>query len=719
MKRALFATLLIVGCGGTTAAPTSNPMPETETPTVETPSISLDALNQAARAGAVTEDLHGVSVSDPYRGLEEDNAATDTWVDAQNAATEGYFTTNARDGRRERLQELLSIGFYAGVARAGGRTFIEKREGEIDHAILYVIDGPDAEPRELINPNTMDERTALDFFIPSPSGEYLAYGLSQNGDERSTTHVLDVATGENLTEAIPHTKWTALDWRHDEAGFYYTRYPSEGEADYDAEAEDTYNRHLFYHELGTDHANDPLIFRAPDPTDFVSGEVSEDGRYLLIGTFRGWSASDMRWLDLEAGGEPTPLVVGEDSVWWGGFHEGRLLIYTNADAPLGRVLSVANEDAGDRAAWQEIVPEGQSKLEAFYPIGDLLVIPYVENVSSRVRVFGLDGTEHEDLALPLEIGSVGSIASEPGSTVLTYQYTSYFFPPALFETDLVTRETHQIDAIEADVDTSAYEVTRATVESPDGTPINVFIAHRTDMVRDGNQPVLLNGYGGFNVSLTPGFARSTLYWLEQGGVFAVANIRGGGEFGEEWHQAGMLGEKANVFEDFEAVIRWLGGESGISNSDRIAITGGSNGGLLMGAMLTRCPDAFRATVTSVGLYDMVRYTLFPPAEIWVSEYGDPEVAEDFNWLHAYSPYHNVEAGTEFPATLMLTADSDSRVSWQHSTKFAAALQEANTGDHPILFLMKQDQGHGAGTSLSDTVDAYVQRYTFIETELGL
>ena len=714
MRRLLCLPLVIAACGGSTPAP--EPMPEPP----PAPVSELDALNLAAQAGAVTDELHGVSVVDLYRSLEEEGPETDAWVDAQNARTADYFESNARDGRRDRLQELLSIGYYGDIARAGGRTFVQKREGEIDHAILYVIDGPDVEPRELINPNTLGERIALDFFHPSPDGTFLAYGLSENGDERSTTYVLNVETGVDLGEAIPHTKWTSLQWRYDEEGFYYTRYPMEGEEDYDAEAEDTYNRHLFYHELGTDHADDPLVFRAPAPTDFVGGEVSEDGETLLIGVFRGWSSSDIFLLDLtDEDAEPQTLVSGEDSVWWGGFHEESLLIYTNSEAPLGRILAVPIADALDHDAWVEIVPEGESKLDSFHPVGDLLVVPYVENVASRLRIYGLDGSERGDVELPLEIGSAGSLAVERGSTVLTYQYTSFFFPPALFETDLVTGQTTEIDRIEADIDTSAYSVTRETVTSPDGTPINVFVVHRTDMERDGNQPVLLNGYGGFNVSLTPGFARNTLYWLEQGGVYAVANIRGGGEFGEDWHQAGMLGNKQNVFDDFEAVIRWLGGESGISNPDRIAINGGSNGGLLMGAMLTQCPEAFRATVTSVGLYDMVRYTLFPPAEIWIAEYGDPEEAEDFAWLHAYSPYHNVEDGTEFPAALVLTADSDTRVSWQHSTKFAAALQDANSGDREILFLMKRDQGHGAGTGLSDTVDEYVQRYTFIETELGL
>lgn len=702
-------SLVVAACGGARTAddpgatpePQPNDMSSSEVPTPET-------------------------APDPFRWLELDSPETQAWIDAQNAATEAWMAARQDPTRRERLGELLRIGSYGGVARAGGLTFVEKREGDAEQAVLFVMPDGAEEPRVLLDPNALGERVALDWFYPSPRGTYLAYGLSRNGDERSTLRVLEVATGEDTGVEIPHTKWVALDWLPDESGFFYTRYPwaeavgGTPESGDPAVAPDTYDRHLYRHLLGTDPARDPLVMRAPTPTDFLSGEVSEDGRWLLIGNFRGWSASDMYLLALdEPDAAPQPLVVGEDAIWMGTFHRGYLYVQTNADAPLGRILRVPIASASDRSAWIEVVPEGEGKLEGFAPVGDWLVTGSVENVSSVLRTYALDGSMPRTIDLPQPVGSAGSLAADPDEDRFVYAFDSFFHPPSLYAVDLQTGWSVLLDQVEAEVDTSAFTVSRVSVASEDGTPINVFYAHRADMPLDGAQPVLLTGYGGFDVSLTPGFARNAIYWLERGGVYAVANIRGGGEFGETWHQAGMLGNKQNVFDDFEAVIRWFGGDSGISSPDRIAITGGSNGGLLMGAMLTQCPDAFAAAVSSVGLYDMARYHLFPPAEIWIPEYGDPDEPEHMAWLLAYSPYHNVRPGVSYPATLILTADSDTRVSWQHSTKFAAALQHAHSGARPILFWMQRGQGHGAGTGLSDLVDEYVERYTFIESELDV
>jgi prolyl oligopeptidase len=342
-------------------------------------------------------------------------------------------------------------------------------------------------------------------------------------------------------------------------------------------------------------------------------------------------------------------------------------------------------------------------------------VRYVEGLAARVALYDLTGHHEGDIPLPTR-GSVGTLELSLDGRRLAFTFDSYFHPPTLYgfeEGALVV-----LDRVAADIDTDAYRLTQVEVPSVDGTPINVFLVHRRDLVHDGTQPVLLSGYGGFSYAMLPGFSRNVLYWLERGGVYAVANIRGGGEYGEEWHQAGMLHNKPNTFADFEAVIRWLG-TSGLSAPERIAIIGASNGGLLMGAMLTRCPEAFRAAVASVGLYDMVRFTEFPPAEIWMGEYGNPAEPADFQVLLGYSPYHNVVEGTAYPAVFVDTADQDTRVSWRHSTKFAARLQEATTGSAPILFYMLREQGHGAGTGMSDTVRQYVRYYTFIETELGV
>lgn len=702
------AIALLVSCGGSPVTPHEMPPP---------PTPNWSAINEPLLAGAVTDTMHGVAVADPYRALEDDSDATWAWVDAQNELTDAYLRRNDRPGRAERIEQLLSIGFMSGVEQAGGDVFFIKREGDAEQGSLFVSEqGTDA-PRVLVNPNLEGEKVAIDWVFVSPRGTYVAYGLSQNGDERSTLHVVEVASGARLDEAIAHTKWTSLAWLQDESGFYYTRYPVEGEADYDGESEDTYNRHLFFHSLGADAAADPLVMRAPEPTDHLWVQVSDDDGWVSVTNWRSWSATDL-WLIERAGdGSPVTISQGGDSVIYGNVRNGQLLLYWNEGHPLGRMLTASLDSLTDPAAWQELVPEGTGTIEDVYLTADRIVIHSVEDVTSKLRQYDYEGNDLGDIALPMR-GSVRAVAADLTTNDVVFTFDSFFQPPTLYRYSPEVAGLIVLDQVQTDVDVSNYELDQVIVESQDGTPVNVYLVHRADMVPDGNQPVLLNGYGGFKSSMMPGFQRNVLYWLEQGGVFAVANIRGGGEYGEEWHRDGMLENKHHVFEDFEAVIRWLT-TSGLSNPDRIALIGGSNGGLLMGAMMTRCPDAFRAAVSSVGLYDMVRFTEFPPAEIWIGEYGDPADADAFAYLHDYSPYHQVEDGTPYPAILIETADQDSRVSWRHSTKFAALLQDATNGPNPIVFYMSRDEGHGAGSGRTDIVDRYVRYYTFIETELDV
>jgi len=721
---------LSVGCGGGSPAPHTEPSPPSR-PTAE-PEEGDDSmiarLNEAARENGVVETLHGVEVADPYRSLEEDTPETREWIDAQTERTASLLEEWRRPGSRDRLDELLSIGVIGGPAVGGERVFYTKREGDREQPALYVAEDGTPSDEPLVDPLGFGERAALDWYYPSPDGRYVAFGISESGDERSTLHVIDVASGERLDDRIEHTKWSNVEWLHDETGFYYTRYPREGEPDYDPEAQDTYFPRVFFHELGTDPDDDPLVFSGEEGTDFPGVTVSDDDRWLVINVFKGWSESDVYLFDRGArprGRIPAPtgereattVIEGEEALTVGRVHDGRLYLHTNLDAPRYRIATVRPSRAGDRDAWTDVVPEGDAPIEGWNVVGGRLAIHYLDDVRSRVRLFRLDGRESGEVELPT-LGSVDGLDGRPTGRRLVFAFSSYLHPPSLLSYDLRSEELSTVDAVETDTDFDRFELARVRVESADGTEIPVTLVHGAEMERDGERPVLLYGYGGFNVSLLPSFTRNALYWIERGGVYAVANLRGGGELGEEWHQAGNLGDKENVFEDFEAVIRWLS-ESDITRPGRIAITGGSNGGLLMGAMITRCPDAFRAAASYVGLYDMVRYHEFPPAELWVSEYGSAEDPEQLQWLLAYSPYHQVRRGTEYPAVLIETADHDTRVYWGHSTKFAARLQEANTSEHPILFYMVREVGHGAGTRRTDLVDRYVRHFTFLEHELGL
>jgi len=721
-------TVTSAACGATAAPPPPRPSPPPPARGPETEQEMLSRINREARAGSVTETLHGVEVIDPYRSLEQDSPGTRAWMDAQTARTQRAFDGWARPGARERLDELLSIGVISDVRIAGDRIFFQKRDGDREQPALYFAEGGQLVSQPLVDPLEHGERAALDWYFPSPDGRHVAFGISQNGDEQSTLHVIAVDDRRVLDDAIAHTKWAGVEWLHGEPAFYYTRYPREGEPNWDDEHEDTYFPRVFFHRLGTDAANDSLVYGSDRGTDFPSMSVSADDRWLVINVFRGWSASDVFLLDrgarprgrVEVPGEGhslVPVVAGRDHLTQGRVYRGTLYLQTNEDAPKYRIATVAPAHAADRTAWRDVIPQGDSAIEGWTLVGGRIAVHYIDDVRSRVSLYRLDGRPAGEVELPTP-GSVDGLDGQPDGQRLVFSFSSYLYPPSLFSFDVGASELTRIDQVQTDLDLSRFALDRVRVPSADGTEIPVTIVRAADMERDGNRPVLVMGYGGFNVSLLPSFTRNALYWIERGGVYAVPNLRGGGEFGEDWHRAGNLANKVKVFEDFEAVVRWLG-TGGISRPERIAITGGSNGGLLVGAALTRFPDAFGAATSYVGLYDMLRFHRFPPAELWVSEYGTAENDEQFAWLHGYSPYHRVVDGVSYPSTLVETADHDSRVYWGHSTKFAARLQEANSSDHPIFFYMVRSVGHGAGTRLSDLVERYVRQYAFLEHELGL
>ncbi len=756
--RALTALLALVACRSTqTLAPSVAPpptvtaAPDAAAPVVDGPS----AWNALARSGAVTETLHGTSVSDPFRALEEDSPATRAWIDHQTARSEAYLREHERPGSREALSRLADIGVLSSASASGGRIFYRRRNPGQEQPSLVVVDPraqgydparPSASARVLLEPSRFGERAAIDWYVPSPRGRYVAFGVSQNGDERTVLKVIELRTGAVLDVAIAHTKWCRLAWLPDESGFYYTRYPKEGEAGWDAERPDAYWRRLYLHRLAdpADGSRDALVFEGTDRTESPGPYVSSDGRWLVVNLFKGWSRYDVFLVDrrapVAAGQRPRAVAVatGHESLNEASVYRGRLYLTTNRDAPKYRVLwapaealmrataptdGVTTLAAAPAGPWHTMIAEGEHPLEETTFAGDRLVARYLENIVSRVRLFDLDGHPQGEVTLPTE-GAVASMGSQDDEPSVALIFSSFFVPSTVLSLDTRVRPTAgvitptRVDAPAMDVDTSGYELSRATATSADGTPINVFYMHARGMELNGRNPAILYGYGGFNLPLTPRFTRQALYWLSRGGVYAVANLRGGSEFGEAWHRAGALEQKHHVFEDFEAAIRWLS-TSRVSAPERIAINGGSNGGLLMGAMVTRCPDAFRAAVADVGLYDMVRFHRFPPAEIWTTEYGTPERAEDFRYLYDYSPYHRVVDGARYPAVWVSTADHDTRVFWGHSTKFAARLQEAQSGDRPIYFYMERNVGHGAGMQRSDQVSAWSRMFTFIEDQLGM
>jgi prolyl oligopeptidase len=745
MRRPLLALLPLAALA--CARPIAPPTPPHAAPIVPVAvnpppaARDTDAINAPARAGTVTETLHGVEVADPYRALETESPVTAAWVQAQNARSEAYLAAHPRPDITRRLGELLAIGNLRGASLGGSRLFYTKRDGDREQAVVMTSErsaaGAWSAPRQLFDPRTLGERSAVDWMAPSPRGRYLALGVSQNGDERSTLRVMEVATGRMLPEAIAHTKWCRLSWLPDESGFYFTRYPRAGEAHHDPAAEDTYWRAMFFHRLGAaaDGAADARVFDVAERTHAPSPDVSDDGRWLVINLFRGWSRSDVLLVDRRApvarGALPraASVVVDRESISHATVHRGRMFLLSNDLAPRNALYSapVARLFAGVATpsvpaaggAWSTVVPQGAHPIEDFTLAGDRLVVGTLENIASHVRSYALDGTDAREIPLPAE-GSAPSLVSGPASPVVAFGFQSFFEPSAIMAVDARPSGLRPavVDHATTDVDFSRFVVERAAIPSRDGTSINAFVLRPRAATPDGHNPVLLYGYGGFNVSLLPTFRRDPIYWLERGGIYVVANLRGGAEFGEDWHQAGAMGNKEHVFEDFEAVLGWLS-TSRWSSPSRIAINGGSNGGLLMGAMLTRAPGAFAATFASVGLYDMVRFARFPPAEIWTSEYGDPARPDAFAWLHAYSPYHRVRDGERYPAAWIETADHDTRVHWGHSTKFAARLQDAQAGSAPLHFYMQRDVGHGAGAQRSDELRRLGRMFTFLEDRLGM
>ena len=671
-----------------------------------------------SRTSDAVETLHGETIPDPYRWLEDgESPDTREWTDAQNALTRSHLDAlPARERIHSRLDQLLAIAVLDAPMPMRGRYFYLRRNGRQNQMVLYLRQGVRGEDRAVLDPNALDAggTVARDWHYPSEDGSLLAYGLSENGSEQSVLQVMNVDTGVVLPDRIPHTRAAELAWLPDSTGFYYTRYPAPGQA---PDGEEHYHRAIYFHRLGTDPAEDPLVFKPAEKEHWPGVGISPDGRWLVISVARTFDQTDLYLMDRRSDAPPVAVAKDLPASFDGEVAHGRLFMRTNLDAPTYRLYLVDPEQP-QRERWREIVPpRAEAVLEGVQVTARHLALSYLERASSRLRLTDHAGRDVRELPLP-GLGSLFGVSAEWDGDELFYGFSSYTVPPRVYRVDLTTGSEELWLCVDADVDPSSYEVRQVSVRSKDGTDISMFLVHRTGLAMDGSNPVYLTGYGGFNISMTPTFSRSLLLWLECGGVLAVPNIRGGGEYGERWHQEGMLGRKQNSFDDFIAAAEWLIAE-GYTTPARLAVQGGSNGGLLMGAVLTQRPDLFRAVVIQVPLLDMLRYHRFLIARLWIPEYGSAEDPEQFPWLRAYSPYHHVRAGVAYPAVLLATAERDSRVDPMHARKMAARLQAATASPRPILLRLESRAGHGAGKPLNKVLEEFTDTWTFVFSELGV
>jgi prolyl oligopeptidase len=609
---------------------------------------------------------------------------------------------------------------------AGRHYFYTKREGMQNQPILYVRDGLNGPDRVLVDANKLaaDGTIALDWFQPSENGKYVAYGTSPSGSEMSTLHIIETKTGAVLPDTIERTRAASIAWKLDNSGFYYTRYPKKGDV---PDGQEMYNRHVYYHELSNDPEEHPedtdqLIFgQGRDPEDWPNISLSNNGRWLLINVSEGWTKSELFLMNVKAGTPPTRITTGKNFLYSGEVYNDKLFITTNEDAPRYRVF-IADAGNYDREAWKELIPQTDAVLQGTAVFGGKLFAQYEQNASSQLKIFDLDGKKLNDLTLPA-IGTVFGSGGRWDRDELFYGFQSFTFAPSIYRYDLKDGSTSLWTNVAApSIDPDAYAVNQEWFASKDGTRVPMFVVHKKGAAKNGHNPTLLTAYGGFNVSLTPTFSRTAYLWMEHGGIYAVANLRGGAEFGEDWHRAGMLEKKQNVFDDMIAAAEHLIAEK-YTDKNHLAIQGGSNGGLLMGAMITQRPDLFRAVICQVPLLDMIHYQDFQIAKLWIPEYGTSENAEQFKWLYAYSPYHHVKLGTEYPAILFMTADTDTRVDPMHAKKMAAEMQsEAKNGTsraRPILLRIETKAGHGAGKPVTKQIEEFTDVYSFLFWQLGV
>jgi len=667
------------------------------------------------------DDYGGVKVSDPYRWLEDDNSAgTKAWVEAQNKVTFGYLDKiPERKNIRDRLTRLWSYERYGIPFKEGGHYFFTRNDGLQNQSVLYTVDSLEAKPRVLLDPNklTADGTAALSGYAISENGRLMAYGIARAGSDWQEWKVRDVRTAEDLNEEIKWVKFSGASWTKDSKGFFYSRYdePKPG----DQLKGVNYFQKLYFHRLGTPQSDDKAIYERPDHKDWgFGGEVTDDGRYLIIHVSQGTDTRNrVFYRDLRAPESKVVELLNEfDAEYSFIDNDGpRFWFRTDLKAPRGRVIQI-DITKPDRSNWKELIPQAAETLLSAHTLNDQFVVNYLKDAHSQIRIFSRDGRSLRELDLP-GIGSVGGFTGKRKDTETFYSFTGFTTPATIYRLDLKTAVSAIFRQPTVECDSAQFETTQVFCRSKDGTRVPIFITQKKGIKLDGSNPTLLYGYGGFNISITPSFSVSHLVWLEMGGVYAVANLRGGGEYGEDWHQGGMKLKKQNVFDDFIAAAEWLI-DSNYTSPAKLAIEGRSNGGLLVGACLTQRPDLFGAALPGVGVMDMLRFHKFTIGWAWTSDYGSADNADEFKALYQYSPLHALKPGVKYPATLVTTADHDDRVVPAHSFKFAARLQECQAGEKPALIRIETRAGHGAGKPTAKQIEESADELAFLVHELG-
>lgn len=670
--------------------------------------------------GPVVEKLHGIRVPDPYRWLEDlEGEETKRWIRDQSQVTEDYLSQiPGREALEAHVTRLWNVERYGVPTFENGWYLYSKNQGLQNQAVLYVTRDPKEEGRVLLDPNALSAEgtVALKSFEISPNGRYLAYSLSEAGSDWLTWKVRDVENGKDLGDEVKWSKFSEAAWSPDSEGFYYGKFPVPEKGGEMVAA--NLHKKIFFHKLGSTQDEDELIYERPSfPEQGLYAQVTDDGRYLIISVTQGTDPKNgLFYQDLRKANAPVVELFNQFDASYSLVSTvgDRFLIRTDLNAPMQRLVSVDLKNPVP-AAWKEIIPEGRQVMSSVSHVGGVLLASSLKDAKTVVRRYSLNGDYEGELELP-GLGTANGFRGRVDSDETFYSFTSFVEPGTIYRYDVVKDQSEVFRAPEVKFDKNRYTVKQIQFASQDGTEVPLFIMHRRGLKREGRNPTLLYGYGGFNVALKPFFSPSVISWMDLGGVFVVANLRGGGEYGEEWHAAGMLGRKQNVFDDFIGAAEYLITEK-YTSSEKLAIAGGSNGGLLVGAAMTQRPDLFAAALPSVGVMDMLRFHKFTIGWAWEAEYGKPDLARDFHVLRRYSPLHNLVPQSDYPSTMVITSDHDDRVVPSHSYKFTAALQYAQAAHHPVLIRVDAKAGHGAGTPTRMRIEEVVDKYLFLSKEL--